>query len=192
MEQPAMNRYAQAFAAPLAMVFTLSSPADRSGPFLGHDTQAGGVYEAVASGGRPIDPAAQRAIASAVFDAVKANDPRRVRALLDLDPALVASRDVTGRTPLHCAALGTSLPLLELLIDRGAKVNATDRQGWTPLHVAVNKGSCDLVGCLLNRGARLDARTATGQTAFNLADDNGDDRMKGLLGAMGRGIPRPR
>ena len=37
-----------------------------------------------------------------------------------------------GLTPLHCAALGNSLSVAQLLLDAGADRNATDRGGQTP------------------------------------------------------------
>ena len=88
-----------------------------------------------------------------IHDAVKAGDVSKVKALLDADPALVRARDEVGRTPLHWAARGTSLPILTLVVEKGAEVNAVDNGGIAPLHSLASQGNLDGIRLLLDRGA---------------------------------------
>src|SRR5947208_5526509 len=60
----------------------------------------------------PIHTAAQKA------------DLRRVRELLDAEPALLNQGDHTGITPLHMAVMGSARNVIEFLLDRGANVHA--------------------------------------------------------------------
>ena len=48
---------------------------------------------------------------------------------------------------------------LEMLIKKGASVNAVDKMGWTPIHEAARAGRLDVIKLLLRNGARLDAGT---------------------------------
>ena len=65
-----------------------------------------------------------------------------------------------GQTLLHWAAAYTEKSsVIELLLDRGADINARDMNSFTPLHWAArdNKGPT-VMELLLNRGAHINAR----------------------------------
>ena len=77
------------------------------------------------------------------FDRVRSNDTTSVSQMLLHDPALVRSREPdTEFQALHCAAFGgkldalASLEMANLLLDRGASVQAKDSMGRTPLALA--------------------------------------------------------
>jgi ankyrin repeat protein len=88
-------------------------------------------------------------------------DPRDVRALLDYG-ADANGYDVLGRTPLMYAAISDNLPVevVQLLIDRGADVNAIDKhektgdEGLTPLDIARHNGDTPVVKLLEKSGAK--------------------------------------
>jgi ankyrin repeat protein len=67
-----------------------------------------------------------------------------------------------GLTALHYAVRGGKLPLIQLLLERGAPVNALDEDGLTPLlHLSKTRSKADpipVMELLLASGARVDAR----------------------------------
>ena len=56
--------------------------------------------------------------------AAKKGNLRRVRELLDAEPALLNQGDHTGVTPLHMAVMGSAGNVIEFLLDRGANIHA--------------------------------------------------------------------
>src|SRR5262245_42515917 len=75
-----------------------------------------------------------------LFDAAGAQDWKTVEGLLDADPKGIAARNEKGLSLLHVAAIEGHKDATELLLARGADVNAQDQDGVTPLHFAVNWG----------------------------------------------------
>uniref|UniRef100_A0A3B5L401 Uncharacterized protein n=1 Tax=Xiphophorus couchianus TaxID=32473 RepID=A0A3B5L401_9TELE len=60
--------------------------------------------------------------------------------LNDLSIITPFSRDDRGHTPLHAAAMCGQAQLIDLLVHKGALVNATDYHALTPLHLACQRG----------------------------------------------------
>ncbi len=90
-------------------------------------------------------------------------------------------------TPLHVTTItGSTRAIIratevaEILLDRGADVDARDRFGDTPLHAAAEEGNRRLVEVLLAYGADSDARNGDGRTPEELT---GNVRIRALLGA---------
>ncbi|KAA3607959.1 MAG: hypothetical protein DWQ01_12810 [Planctomycetota bacterium] len=100
----------------------------------------------------------------------------------------VRTVDVHGNTPIHriCHPSPNSprlyeqgvVPILELLIERGAELEAPfhdpapgaeSLEAWSALQLAVNGGRLLFVERLLQAGADLEYRNPNGQTAFDLS-----------------------
>ena len=96
----------------------------------------------------------------------------------------VNSRDNTGSTPLHQAAMIGSQhsDIVEMLLIHGADVNAPDRNGLTPLHYASLVDNVKAVKILLTHAANANARdTKVGDTPLILAAGKGYKDVVGLL-----------
>ncbi len=98
---------------------------------------------------------------------VSTNELHRVKVLLDYG-ARIDDRGRYGLTALHYAVRGAKLPLIKLLLERGADANALDLDGLTPLlHLARTRSTADpipVMEVLAASGASLDARDETGGT----------------------------
>ena len=78
-----------------------------------------------------------------------------------------------GWTPLHMAAEGGHREIVDLLIAKGADINATagwgDGVGWTPLHMAAEEGHKKVVELLILKGADINVKNGDGRTPLDLA-----------------------
>jgi uncharacterized protein len=82
-------------------------------------------------------------------------------------------RSNCGRTPLHLACRHGHAAVAELLISKGAQVNARDKKGRTPLLEAASRGYSDCVTVLLNSSADASAVCDSGQTPLSEATRKG-------------------
>jgi len=72
--------------------------------------------------------------------------------------------------PLILAAIGGCKEIVELLISRGAGVNAVDDEGKTSLHWACVKGHRDVVEFLIAQGAQIEIKSKKfGYTPLHMA-----------------------
>jgi ankyrin repeat protein len=119
-----------------------------------------------------------------------------VQILLDRDKRgeTVNIATAKGITPLHIAARDPHLALfgrsqrpnvwistVELLLDKGARVDAADSEGFTPLHYAACSGSLDTVRFLLERDPFVDRTNKYGRTPLHMAATNGHLSIVKLL-----------
>lgn len=100
------------------------------------------------------------------------------------DPSIVTpfSRDDRGYTPLHVAAICGQSQLIDLLVCKGAPVNATDYHALTPLHLACQRGYQGVTLLLLHYKANTEAQDNNGNTPLHLACMYGhEDCVKALV-----------
>jgi uncharacterized protein len=119
-----------------------------------------------------------------VFEAAAAGRLERVRELLAARPDLVAARAPDGWTALHLAAHFRHLPVVELLLSRGADVNArsTNSHANTALHAAAAGGADQaLVQRLVAAGVDVDATQGGGYTGLHEAASIGRADLVALL-----------
>ena len=90
-----------------------------------------------------------------------------------------------GLMPLHQAAVTAQGAMCELLLDRGAQVDALDDDQNTPLHYAAASGSTAVVKALLRGGAQVDLEQAQGLTPAHWAAHKGHADVLGVLLAYG-------
>ena len=95
-----------------------------------------------------------------------------LRGYLPLVKKLVANdADVNkpGWTPLHYAATGGHVPIVEFLLDESAYIDAESPNGTTPLMMAAMYGSPEAVKVLIQAGADLTLKNQLGMTALDFA-----------------------
>ena len=95
----------------------------------------------------------------------------------------------TGWTPLHYAASGGKVPLLKLLIENHAYIDAESPNGTTPLMMAAMYGTGAAVELLLQEGADPRLTNQQGLTALQFAQRaERPDAIKSLSNPV-RGAP---
>jgi len=123
-----------------------------------------------------------------IIRAAKNGDANTVRDLIQIDPALVHARDSDGSTPLHCAAWKGHAPIVSLLIDAGADVNArnqNDHWGDTPLHAAAHGNQRAVAEILIACGADLQTQNPSGKTPLAETNAHGAKAVATLLRKSG-------
>jgi ankyrin repeat protein len=99
-------------------------------------------------------------------------------------------RPSTGKTTSFMAAAGVgwgesasrgresdALAALQLLLARGADIDAANQAGDTALHGAALRGSTAIIQFLADRGANLHAKNARGRTALDIASGIPEERI---------------
>ena len=95
-----------------------------------------------------------------------------LRGQLELVKKLVerdADINKTGWTPLHYAATGGHVPVIEYLLDNSAYIDAESPNGTTPLMMAAMYGSPEAVKHLIQAGADLQVKNGAHMTALDFA-----------------------
>ena len=97
---------------------------------------------------------------------------------LEDEPDRIDEKDTAGMTPLHWAAVTGDAQLAELLLGRGAQLQAEDERMETPLH----KARCaEVAGVLVRCGADVNAQDAVGRTPLHEAAKRRDADLSALL-----------
>jgi cytohesin len=100
----------------------------------------------------------------------------KVEALLKDNPKLPFDKDSSGLTRLHWAAVYGHKAIAELLIAKGAEIDAKDNNNWTPLHWAAINCQKGVVELLLAKGADISSKVGAGyggRTPLLMAAQNG-------------------
>lgn len=80
----------------------------------------------------------------------------------------------------------------QLLVSKGADVNAQGRGGVTALMIAAGYDNAPLIGLLIQAGAKIDVHSEDGKTALDIAKGNGNDTAAKTLELMARFASPPR
>jgi uncharacterized protein len=152
---------------------------------------------------------------AALFDAIKAGEFDRVKAMVTANPALITARARTGESAILTAVYHQQKEIANLLVARGApltifeacaagEVERVERlleadglaiaaysdDGWTPLHLAAFFGHAKIAEMLLARGADVRARShnPTGNTPLHAALAANHKMVAGLLLGAGADV----
>ena len=108
------------------------------------------------------------ASASELYDAVLASNVDAVQVLL-ANGANVTEQGELG-TPLHVAAVQGNRRIADILVAKGADIEASREGSSTrPLHQAASFGNLDVVALLIEKGAKVDVRNELGSTPLHEA-----------------------
>jgi ankyrin repeat protein len=146
-----------------------------------------------------------------LFEAVRAGDVSRVKALVEADPGLAiyaacimgetekveemiaGNRSIAtklsddGWTPLHLAAFFGHVDTARALLNKGAVVDArsTNAMQNTPLHAAAAGKHSGMVQLLVDHGASVNARQHGGWAPIHAAAQSGDLATAEILATAG-------
>ncbi len=96
-----------------------------------------------------------------------------------------------GWTPLHYAATGGQVAVIQLLLDKHAYIDAESPNGTTPLMMAAQYGTLAAVKALMEAGADPALKNQLGQTARDFAERGGRQDVVDLISAANRAkLPR--
>jgi ankyrin repeat protein/L-ascorbate metabolism protein UlaG (beta-lactamase superfamily) len=113
-----------------------------------------------------------------IFQAAETGDLETVARLIKTDPSLVKATNAEGDTPLHLAAgcrrgEAAALPIIRLLLESGADLEAKNSSGQTPLLYSCYAGFQGAVGLLLDKGASFQYRDRNGRSPLHYAAREG-------------------
>lgn len=129
-------------------------------------------------------PLAAQDAQSRLWDASMTGDTTAVAQALT-DGAKIDSLDTrrsrNGRRALNWAALFNKVPTVNLLIARGATVDAPNLTGFTPLHHAGEAGSLEAARALLAAGADPAFLNGVGKKPSEVAREGGHEAVAVLI-----------
>ena len=106
---------------------------------------------------------------------IKTRDTETIRNTLDLTPSLVTASDLRGNQPIHWAVMIRSIPIIDLVLEKGGDINSMRPDGARPLDLSngdyFHRGWRDvpkdaisshdvLIGYLIAKGADYDISVA--------------------------------
>jgi ankyrin repeat protein len=123
--------------------------------------------------------------------AAMSGDVNKVQLLLR-QGADIDAKDVSGKTPLFIVAsevhwptsisVGAPAPeMIQVLLDNGANINASDKWGYSVLHAALSRDRTDVAEFLLAHGAYVQTQSQGGETPLHVAARSGWPRIVQLL-----------
>jgi len=134
---------------------------------------------------RPLLRSEKERLNNQLFNAVRNGNLEKVRHFLDIGVEVDSIERDSGWTALMSAASCGRKEVVELLIDRGAKIDACDDYGVTVLMKATSQCCTETVIVLINKGANVNAKDLQGWTALRWANHHGDTESAEILRKAG-------
>lgn len=100
--------------------------------------------------------------------AVEDNNIIETKVLLKLGADIETKEPWLGKTALMIASSKNFVEMTQLLLNKGAKIEAQNKDGFTPLIWAVWTNSLKTADLLLKKGAKIEAKTKTGDNVLHL------------------------
>ena len=107
---------------------------------------------------------------NSLMQAVRKNDIETARSILKNDASQVNEPEsIFGQTPMHIAANGGNIAMIDLLHGHGSALNETDGFGNSPLHYAAGEGKKEAIAFLLDKEVEINKTNQSGLTALDAA-----------------------
>ncbi|XEC97517.1 ankyrin repeat domain-containing protein [Paenibacillus tarimensis] len=90
---------------------------------------------------------------------------------------------IPSNTALHAAIAGNNIDVVnvvEVLIQKGAEINAVDSNGHTPIQAAAFEGNLEIAQLLIDNGADISRKSGLG-SAVSIASKRGHNEFAELL-----------
>jgi len=113
-------------------------------------------------------PAAQ-AVPQSLHSAIARGDYGAAIRMIEQGADIEGKDPGAGASAIHYAVMKGEMPLVGLLVQRGADVNSRTKSGTTPLHTAVLYRRTEIAEYLIGKGADVNAKSASGATPLGLA-----------------------
>jgi len=104
-----------------------------------------------------------------IFEAIENDNIIKVESLITKDTSLLLLTDDFGNTALHLAAIKGSVPMIELLVSKGSRINSVNNQLNTALHLAIMNGNDSVSEILINKGSNSEMQNIVGKTPLHLS-----------------------
>lgn len=126
--------------------------------------------------------------AQEIFDAIRNNDPAKVKELVEKDPQLIHIKNARQSTPLHVASAYDNDEISNYLIDKGSDINLPNGNFYSPLMFAGIK----VTKLLIEKGADINYKSQIGWSAMAEALSRGRIEVAEYLIESGFNIPDPK
>ena len=123
-----------------------------------------------------------------IFPAVMQGDLDRVKTLIEEHPEWINVRSWGGYTPLHRASQFGQEEIVNLLVSKGADLEAKTELGMTPLYVSIYEQKLEIVKQLIDKGADIFTVRNDGETLLHIASAVGNKEIAKLLISKGLNI----
>ncbi len=122
-----------------------------------------------------------------IYEASSLGDKESAQRILSKEPGTANSYSPDGFTPLGLASHFGRKEIVELLLVKGAEVNAVSKNptGFTALTGALSGGHSDIVRILVAKGANVNHRYEAGFSPLMVAAEGGDLETVKLLLSYG-------
>jgi hypothetical protein len=114
-------------------------------------------------------PAAQVSAPQSLHSAIARGDYGAAIKMIEQGADIEAKDPGAGASAIHYAVMKGEMPLVGLLVQRGADVNSRTKSGTTPLHTAVLYRRTEIAEYLIGKGADVNAKSSSGATPLGLA-----------------------
>ncbi len=101
--------------------------------------------------------------------------------LLKMKHINVNFSDTQGSTPLHIACLNGHTEIAEMLIEKGANIDALTLNECTQLHLSCGAGNIEIVKMLIKKRAKVDVAAQDGCTSLYFACQIGYEKIARIL-----------